>query len=317
MKHNLITAIIMALFLVPSIAKAQDFSAVNDDGVTIYYRITNTTKKECSVCRNANEEEFYYSGVVVIPSLAYFSSTNAYTVTAIADHAFFLCEGLTSVTIPSTVTRIGTSAFYHCRSLTSVSIPQSVSTIKDYAFADCTSLKSITSHITDVFEVDETTFNGSEDATLYVPQGTVEKYKTTKGWNVFSNIVEMSDEPGTPEEPNIPSEQLISALISCSGKGSVSVNGSPIITNKISAASINEGTDNTFTFIPKPGCKLDQVILNGLDITSNVEDNTLTCTIPANSQMIVTFTSEPGDMNNDGTLDISDVVSIVNKILGN
>ncbi len=106
-------------------------------------------------------------------------------------------------------------------------------------------------------------------------------------------------------------------LISCDKKGSVSINSLPTITNKISAASINEGTDNTFTFTPKSGCKLDQVILNGLDITVNVENNILTCTIPANSQMIVTFTSETGDMNTDGTLAISDVVSIVNKILGN
>jgi hypothetical protein len=33
--------------------------------------------------------------------------------------------------------------------------------------------------------------------------------------------------------------------------------------------------------------------------------------------MIVTFTTEQGDINNDGRIDISDVVSIVNKILGN
>lgn len=319
MKHHLITAIIMVLSFAPSIARTYDFSAVNDEGVTIYYNITNTTKKECSVYRNANDEGIisYYSGDVVIPSLAYISSTNAYTVTAIADHAFFLCEELTSVTIPPTVTRLGVSAFYHCRSLTSVSIPQSVTIIKGNAFADCTSLKSITSHITDVFEVDETTFKGSVNATLYVPQGTVEKYKATKGWNVFSNIVEMSEEPGTPEEPDIPSEQLIQILLSCSNKGSVSINGSPTITNKIAAADINEGTDNTFTFTPKPGCRLDQVLLNGLDITANVEGNTLTCTIPANSQMIVTFTNEQGDLNNDGRIDISDVVAIVNKILGN
>ena len=114
-----------------------------------------------------------------------------------------------------------------------------------------------------------------------------------------------------------PVQQIKPFNFSCDKKGSVTINGTQNITGKIDMADINEGADNTFTFAPKPGCKLDQVILNGLDITANVENNTLTCTIPANSQMIVTFTSEQGDMNNDGTLDISDVVAIVNKILGN
>ena len=35
-----------------------------------------------------------------------------------------------------------------------------------------------------------------------------------------------------------------------------------------------------------------------------------------NSQLIVTFAKEAGDLNNDGKMDITDVVSLVNLILG-
>ena len=217
--------------------------------------------------------------------------------------AFGWCSGLTSIDIPNSVSVLGGLAFYKCSNLKSVTIPNSVKIIEDRAFEGCENLKEVYSFITDVFEIPQKVFDKCPEVTLFVPYGTSGIYKSTSGWNSISNIVEM--------QPSIP------ILISCNTKGSVSVNGSPSISSKISAADINQDTDNTFTFTPKSGCKLDQVILNGLDITANVEGNTLTCTIPANSQMIVTFATEQGDMNNDGTLDISDIVSIVNKILGN
>ena len=217
-----------------------------------------------------------------------------------------LIAGCMNTVIPKTIKAIGFTAFSGCVGLSSVTIPSTVTSIGNYAFFGCTNLSTVYSEITDFFDIPTNVFKGSENTTLYVPKGMATTYRASTGWSVIKYIEEMPDD--TPEA---------SFLISCSGKGSVSINGAPSITNKIAAADINEGTDNTFTFTPKPNCRLDQVTLNGLDITANVEGNTLTCTIPANSQMIVTFTTEKGDMNNDGTLDISDVVSIVNKILGN
>ena len=217
-----------------------------------------------------------------------------------------LIAGCANTVVPKTIKAIGGGAFSGCVGLQTVTIPSTVTSIGGAAFSNCTNLSTVYSEITDFFDIPTNVFKGSENTTLYVPKGMATTYRSSTGWSVIKYIEEM---PGdTPDA---------SFLISCSSKGFVSVNGSPSITNKIAAASINEGTDNTFTFTPKPGCRLDQVILNGLDITANVEGNTLTCTIPANSQMIVTFATEQGDMNNDGTLDISDVVSIVNKILGN
>ncbi len=224
------------------------------------------------------------------------------SVTTIDMYAFCDCKSLTSIHIPASVTSIGEAAFWLCPNLYSIDIPNSVTNIGDYVFGDCTGLTSITSYITDVFEVGMNTFLNCDNATLYVPKGMSEIYKATAGWNTIKNIEE------------IPS---ISMQLSCNTKGSVSINDTQSISSKIAEVSILENADNTFTFAPKPNCRLDQVVLNGLDITANVEGNTLTCTIPANSQMIVTFTTEQGDLNNDGTINISDVVAIVNKILGN
>ena len=51
------------------------------------------------------------------------------------EEELFSFSGLTSIDIPNSVTRIGTGAFDSCWSLTSVSIPNSVTSIESNAFA--------------------------------------------------------------------------------------------------------------------------------------------------------------------------------------
>ncbi len=66
------------------------------------------------------------------------------SVTAIGEHAFEYCSGLTSVTIPNSVTSIGGAAFSGCSGLTSVTIPNSVTSIGYRAFSGCSGLTSVT-----------------------------------------------------------------------------------------------------------------------------------------------------------------------------
>ena len=119
------------------------------------------------------------------------------SVTSIGEFAFQYCSDLTSVTIPNSVTSIGRGVFFECSSLTSVTIPNSVTSIGEFAFRGCTGLTSVISLIEEPFEINENTFyNWVEDhdefttATLYVPAGTKEKYKSTPAWNKFKMIVE-------------------------------------------------------------------------------------------------------------------------------
>ena len=156
------------------------------------------------------------------------SVTIGNSVTSIGGGAFSGCSGLTSVTIPNSVTSIGNNAFEGCSKLTSVTIPNSVTSIGGYAFAGCSRLTSITipnsvtsigsgafdgvdiptviSLIENPFKItgktsDSRTFskNTFNNATLYVPKGTIDKYKATDGWKDFLFIEEGTGGGGTPE----------------------------------------------------------------------------------------------------------------------
>ena len=65
-------------------------------------------------------------------------------VTSIPAYAFYQCNGLLSIELPSSITSIGYYAFSCCSGLTSITIPNSVTSIEGYAFSECSKLTSIT-----------------------------------------------------------------------------------------------------------------------------------------------------------------------------
>ena len=106
------------------------------------------------------------------------------------------------IDIMPSVTTIENSAFGGCSALTSVDIPASVTMIGDYAFDRCSSLTSVYCHWDEPLECEpgfeETVY---ENATLYVPVGTTDAYRSVSPWDKFINIEEKdySGIAGTPQ----------------------------------------------------------------------------------------------------------------------
>ena len=120
----------------------------------------------------------------------------------IASAAFRNCTQLPSVTISNSVTKIDESAFAYCTSLSSITIPNGIKTIDEHAFEGCSNLKSIYVG-SEPAQITATSFNNVNKTTcvLYVPNGSLNSYKSASYWKEFQTIKEYA--PSVEEENGI------------------------------------------------------------------------------------------------------------------
>ena len=250
------------------------------------------------------------------------------SVTSIGSLAFQNCTGLSSVIIPNSVTSIGGSAFSGCSRLTSVTIPNSVTSISSGAFYGCSRLTSVTigsgvtsigsqafygvdiptviSLIENPFEIagktsDKRAFtlNTFNNASLYVPKGTIDKYKATDGWKDFAFIEEGTGGGETPPTPQTCEKPIISyqegkLMFTCATEGATCHYS--ITDSDIKAGSENEvqltATYNISVFAAKTGCQNSETAtatLCWIDVAPKTEGITNgVAQIPANAVLIQT-----------------------------
>ena len=165
------------------------------------------------------------------------------SVTSIGGYAFYYCSGLTSVTIPNSVTSIGYYAFAGCSALTSVTIGSGVTSIGVRAFYKCESLQDVYCYAEKVPDAWPDSDNGHafsisnyKNATLHVPAGSIESYKSTEPWSEFGNIVALTEEETGIDELKGENANVKTAVYDLSGrrlqkaqKGIYVVNGKKVL----------------------------------------------------------------------------------------
>ena len=114
-------------------------------------------------------------------------------------HLYLNGKEINDLVIPNGITTINAYAFYRCWSITSITIPNSVRSIGSNAFAGI-NVKTVVSLIENPFEIDDAFSRDNKNIVLYVPAGTRDKYKSTKGWKNFAYILEPGQDVSEVDE---------------------------------------------------------------------------------------------------------------------
>ena len=127
--------ILSLLFILTSLQAGAFVGKVNIDG--IWYTVISK-----GAVAHVTVGDTKYAGHVVIPETVEYEGTVCQVI-EIGDSAFYDCQDLLSVSIPSTVSSIGNCAFQGCINAESINIPEAVTYIGYYAFLDCNSLQEV------------------------------------------------------------------------------------------------------------------------------------------------------------------------------
>ena len=220
---------------------------------------------------------------------------------AITERAFEGCSNLSAIKLPKYLVNTGWYAFEDCSGLMDIELPVSVETIAN-SFRGCSSLTSITlgrrvksldsqsfylcSNLREVHckgsippSCKQDSFKGLyETCTLYVPEGCKRDYTFADGWLNFGNIREEYVEPALSLRVNLEGGTFAWQLYPLyDGDGGIIVNhfypGQDYLIDVEKGETIvfHIAEENTYF----SNWKIDTILLNGEDITSQVTENDL------------------------------------------
>lgn len=217
--------------------------------------------------------------------------------TSIGDYAFSVCTSLTSIIIPNSITSLGKETFSGCSSLYSITIPDKVKSIGNMAFSGCSSLMTVKSYIDKPFNVNGLFTNETyRFGTLYIPSGTKDLYIHFDGWREFLDIREI--EEGATPAPN--GECAVPTII--------------VMGNKFKFQCETPGAEFTSSLTTEKNFTGDEVTMDSQETTYVL---TVYATAPGYEQSKPAkyrFTMNKSDVNQDGTVDVADIATIINTM---
>lgn len=128
-----------------------------------------------------------YSGLTTV--------TISNNIKSLGGSCFEGCTSLETIIIPDSVYYISGRAFERCSNLSSVTIGSGIEEIVDYAFCNCTNLSTfIINSTTPPILGDYVFLYTSESLKIYVPDESVNTYKTSTNWeNIADKIYPLSE----------------------------------------------------------------------------------------------------------------------------
>lgn len=225
------------------------------------------------------------------------------SVTRIGDEAFYNCRKLKSVTVPAAVEEIGSSAFFFCESLEAINLSNGLKTIGAMAFA-WTKIKSLTVPAS-VTSLDSSFVSPCDYLeTLSVALGNARYYSS-------NNCIIENYSQTLLTTANIREIVIPNGVKSILG---ISVSDQSKITSIVIPKSVTTIYGYAFNYFKNP----TTIYYTGSaadwgNITIKAGNDALSkATIVYNHVMPYT----PGDINDSGNVDLSDVVALAQKVAG-
>lgn len=223
-------------------------------------------------------------------------------ITSIGESAFMFCNAITNIDLPETLRTIGQQAFSGS-GLRSVFIPKNVSSIGDYAFISCQSLASI------VVDDDNATFATPDNGNVIIN-------KSSKMAIVGTCYAKIPEGTTTIAKSAFRNELITSIVLpaSITQIQTYAFWDCPNLTSVVSKIFTPFQLEGTPFYNISPNCVLTvpkgtkQAYIDA----GWTEDIFKGGIVEAEDES----TGVPGDLNNDGEVNVGDVTKLVNEILG-
>lgn len=301
------------------------------------------------------DDRGYSSGAGAFQECAITSISLPATITTIPTKAFYGCQQLKSVTLPEGITTIRAGAFANCSSLEEIYLPETITYMGgNYIFRNCTSLKKVNipnqvtslsdelfmnsgietfiipqnitsigwacfafTHLKNIkichksysdgsISFPEDIFSDISGITLIVPEGTkASLYSQVYPWKDFENIIEYSDQNDEHQYNayRVEFEEEAEEETPAGARTRAPEENNAKVTIGFTPSGV---APELPTEIEKDGKKYTIVYKEALT------------TMPANDVVLkvaLTLVAEKGDANGDGTVNVNDVLCVIDYFL--
>jgi len=174
---------------VTSLGRSSIYSLRNRCSITIPQSVTSLSDVCCTSTSNV---EKFYGKFATANNLALVKDNILYGVAVYGQTSYVISDG---------VTTIMENVFQSCTKLQSITLPSSINNIGKIAFNSCTSLTTLycKANTPPQIESNSNIFRDIETTpTIYVPQKSVDTYKSASGWSKYASYIkgyDFTDEP--------------------------------------------------------------------------------------------------------------------------